>query len=181
MLIDAKKSPGAISFGSTGVGTSNHLYPLLLANQSNVTFLPVPYQGGGGAFLPDLIAGRYDFVSGTMGFFLPHVNAGKLKALATGGLTRSPLFPNEPTISETFPGFEAASWVGLIAPAGLSKEKSDRLREAIKKTFNSQPTKDQLISEGFVIEVSTSAQFVERVKKESEQLGKVIRDEKIGE
>ena len=178
---DAKKRPGQVSFGSTGIGTSNQLYPLLFARRTETQLLSVPYQGGGGAFLPDLLAGRYDFASGTLGFFLPHVKSGKLHAIATGGLKRSPLLPEVPTVAETLPGFEASSWVGLIAPAGLPDEISSKLRTAVRKSLNSQPIRDQLIAEGFVIEASSSEDFVARVQSEAKRLGEIIKEEKLGE
>jgi tripartite-type tricarboxylate transporter receptor subunit TctC len=181
LLQSAKSNPGGVSFGSTGQGTSNHLYPLLLGHLSGTEFLPIPYQGGGGSFLPDLLAGRYDYASGTLGFFLPYVKDHKLRALATGGSKRSPLMPEVPTIAETYPGFEASSWVGLIAPAGLPKEVADRLRNALRKSLNGQPLKDQLLAEGYDIEVSSSEAFVARVRKESERLGSIIKEQKLGE
>lgn len=181
LLKSAKSNTGGVSFGSTGQGTSNHLYPLLLGRLAGAEFLPIPYQGGGGSFLPDLLAGRYDYASGTLGFFLPYVKEGKLRALATGGAKRSPLMPDVPTVAETYPGFEASSWVGLIAPAGLPKEVGDRLRNAIRKSLNAQPMKDQLLAEGYDIEVTSSEAFVARVRKESERLGGIIKEEKLGE
>lgn len=181
LMRDAKARPGEVSFGSTGVGTSNHLYPLLLVSLTNSEFLPVPYQGGGGSFLPDLLAGRYDFASGTLGFFLPYIKDGKLRALATGGRERSPLLPDVPTVAEAYPGFEASSWVGLVGPAGVPKEVSDRLRNALRKSLNSSPIKEQLLAEGFVIEASSSEDFIARVRKEADRLGKVIKENKLGE
>lgn len=181
LLQSAKSNPGGVSFGSTGQGTSNHLYPLLLGRLSGAEFLPIPYQGGGGSFLPDLLAGRYDYASGTLGFFLPYVKDRKLHALATGGSKRSPLMPEVPTIAETYPGFEASSWVGLIAPAGLPKEAADRLRNALRKSLNAQPLKDQLLAEGYDVEVTSSEDFVARVRNESERLGSIIKEQKLGE
>lgn len=177
----AKARPGTVSFGSTGQGTSNHLYPLLLGNLAHVDLLPVPYQGGGGSFLPDLLSGRYDMASGTLGYFLPYIKDGRLHALATGGVKRSPLLPNVPTVAETYPGFEASSWVGVIAPAGLPKEVADKLRNAIRRAFNAPTLKEQLLAEGYDIEVSSSDDFVARVRAESDRLGALIKDKKLGE
>lgn len=181
MMQSAKAQPLGVSFGSTGIGTSNHLYPLLLGRLADVQLQPIPYQSGGGSFQTDLLSGRYDFASGTLGAFIGHIKEGKLRALAIGGAKRSPLLPDVPTIAETYPGFEASSWVGLIAPAGLPKETGDRLRQAIRKSLNAQPIRDQLLSEGYDIEVSSSEVFLERVRQESARLGKLIKDEKLGE
>ena len=177
----ARARPGTVSFGSTGQGTSNHLYPLLLGNLAGVDLLPVPYQGGGGSFLPDLLSGRYDMASGTLGYFLPYIKDGRLHALATGGVRRSPLLPNVPTVAETYPGFEASSWVGLIAPAGLPKETADRLRNAVRRALHNPTLKEQLLAEGYDIEVSSSEDFAARVHKESDRLGALIREKKLGE
>ncbi|RZT39162.1 Bug family tripartite tricarboxylate transporter substrate binding protein [Cupriavidus agavae] len=181
LLQNAKAKPGTVSFGSTGQGTSNHLYPLLLGNLAGVDLLPVPYQGGGGSFLPDLLSGRYDMASGTLGYFLPYIKDGRLHAIATGGVKRSPLLPNVPTVAESYPGFEASSWVGLIAPAGLPKDKADRLRNALRSSFNSPAMKEQLLAEGYDIEVGTSEAFVTRVRQESERLGAIIKEKNLGE
>ncbi|PLP98443.1 Bug family tripartite tricarboxylate transporter substrate binding protein [Cupriavidus pauculus] len=181
LLQAAKAKPGTVSFGSTGQGTSNHLYPLLLGNLASVELLPVPYQGGGGSFLPDLLSGRYDMASGTLGYFLPYIKDGRLRAIATGGVKRSPLLPNVPTVAETYPGFEASSWVGLIAPAGLPKETADRLRNALRHALGTPALKEQLLAEGYDIEVSSSDAFVARVRNESERLGALIKDKKLGE
>lgn len=178
---DAQTRPGGVTFGSTGVGTSNQLYPLLLARRLSVEFLAVPYQGGGGAFLTDLLAGRYDFASGTLGFFLPHITGGRLRALATGGAQRSPLLAEVPTVAETVPGFEASSWVGLIAPAGLPEEVAERLRGALRRALNAPEVRDQLLAEGYTVEASSSEAFVARVRAEAERLGAIIVDGKLGE
>jgi len=181
LIADARQAPGKVSFGSTGPGTSNHLVPLMLAQRAGVAFLPVPYQGGGGSYLPDLLTARFDFSMGSPAFFMQQVQAGKLHALATGGAVRSPQFPNMPTVAETFPGFEASSWIGVIAPAGTPKALLEKYQRAFKAAMDAQPTRDMLLGDGFVIESSTGADFLAKVQRESDKFGKLIKDEKLAD
>lgn len=181
LIADAQKQPGKVSFGSTGLGTSNHLVPLMLGQRAGVTFLPVPYQGGGGSYLPDMLAARFDFSMGSPAFFMQQVHAGKLHALATAGTKRSPQFPNMPTVAEMFPGFEASSWVGVVAPAGTPKAILEKYQKAFKAAVEAQPTRDALLADGFVIEGSTGEEFLSKVQRESDKFGKLIKDQNLAE
>lgn len=181
LLADAKKEPGKVSFGSTGLGTSNHLAPLSLAQRVGVNFLAVPYQGGSGTYLTDLLTARFDFSMGSPAFFMQQVRAGKLNALATAGTVRSPQFPDVPTVAETYPGFEASSWIGVIAPAGTPNAMLEKYQKAFKAALEAQPTKDMLLADGFVIEGSSGPEFLAKVQRESDKWGKVIKDENLSE
>jgi len=181
LLRDAKQEPGKVSFGSTGLGTSNHLAPLMLAQQAGCTFLPVPYQGGGGTYLPDMLTGRFDFSMGSPAYFMQQVKAGKLTPLATGGTKRSPQFPDVPTVAEYFPGYEVSSWVGVIAPAGTPKAILEKYQKAFRVAVETPAIKEILMADGFIIEGSTGPEFLAKVQHESEKYGKLIRDEKLAD
>jgi tripartite-type tricarboxylate transporter receptor subunit TctC len=113
----AKSKPGQLTFGSSGVGAASHLSGELFQKEAGVEMLHVPYKGTGAA-VTDLVAGRIDIMFAPPQTVEPLVKAGKLKALATTGKTRSPLFPDLPTASESgLPGYEAVGWFGLLAPA----------------------------------------------------------------
>ncbi len=112
----AKAKPGAYSFGSAGVGSSQHLAGELFRKMAGINILHVPYKGGA-AVVIDLVAGRVHFTFGS-NTSLPHIRAGRLKALAVTTLKRSPAMPDIPTMHDSgFPGFEAAAWYGLLLPA----------------------------------------------------------------
>ena len=112
----AKAKPGAYSFGSAGVGSSQHLAGELFRKMAGINILHVPYKGGA-AVVIDLVAGRVHMTFGS-NTSLPHIRAGRLKAIAVTTLKRSPAMPDIPTMHESgFAGFEAAAWYGLLVPA----------------------------------------------------------------
>ncbi|HMN78524.1 MAG TPA: tripartite tricarboxylate transporter substrate-binding protein [Burkholderiaceae bacterium] len=170
LLDAAKANPDKVSFGSLGAGTSNHLYPMLLARRAGAQMLAVPYTGTGGTFLADLLEGRFDFAMGSLPFAKPYLATGQLRALAYAGSTRSPELPALETVAETFPGFEASSWVGVIAPKGLPAAKIRQLSDAFAQALSTEPLKSKLTNEGYVIEASGPQQFLRKVIEESERL-----------
>ena len=119
----AKARPGELNFGSPNIGSPNHLAMELFKTMAKVNMVNVPYKGGSGQMVGDLIAGHVQLAS--MGFppAIAQIKAGRLRAIAVTGAKRSPLLPNVPTVSEAgLPGFEVSSWYGLFGPAGLSKD-----------------------------------------------------------
>lgn len=170
LMDTSKASPGKVSFGSLGAGTSNHLYPMLLAQRAGTRFLPVPYTGTGGTFLADLLEGRFDFAMGSLPFVKPYLDSGQLRILAYAGAGRAPQLPGLETVAETFPGFEGASWVGVIAPRGVPAARLKQLNDAFVRALSTDPLKSRLLADGYVIEASTPQRFVEKVKDESERL-----------
>ena len=112
----AKAKPGAYSYGSAGVGSSQHLAGELFRKMAGINVQHVPYKGGGNVVI-DLIAGRVHFTFGSA-TSLPHIRAGRLRAVAVTTLKRSPAMPDIPTLHESgYPGYEAAAWYGLMLPA----------------------------------------------------------------
>ena len=144
----AKERKPALSFGSSGVGAASHLSGELFQKEAGVTLLHVPYKGTGPA-VTDLIAGRIDIMFAPPQTVEPLVKAGKLKALATTGKTRSPLFPNLPTADESgLPGYEAVGWFGLLAPAHTPEDVVRKLNEATVEILNSADVRGRLASLG---------------------------------
>ncbi len=118
MVAAARATPGGLSWGHPGVGSSPWLAALLLDREAGIRTVEVPYRGGGPAML-DLLAGRLDYSFATTPTALPHVATGKFRALAVPTATRLPSLPQVPTMAEAgFPGFELRSWFGVMAPAG---------------------------------------------------------------
>jgi tripartite-type tricarboxylate transporter receptor subunit TctC len=110
---------------------------------------------------------------------VPHIKAGKVKAIAVGGAKRIAVLPEVPTLSETYPGFEQVSWFGLLAPAGVPKEVSSKIRSAMAGTLQTPEVRQRLSERGFDVVASSPEEFLRFVRAESDKLGKLIRDNNI--
>ena len=129
----AKSKPGGLNYGSGGVGTANHLGGELFKEVAGVDIAHVPYKGGGPA-LNDLLAGHVQLMFGTVASMRDLVKAGRLRALATTGETRSGALPDAPTIAEAgLPGAEVTAWYGVFAPAGTPRPIVERLGAEIAR------------------------------------------------
>src|SRR5205807_704692 len=129
----AKSTSNKLTFGSVGVGTPQHLGGELFKMQAAVDLIHVPFRGAT-LVIPDLIAGRIDMFIGAINSLIPLLREGKLRALAATSLKRIPSMPELPTMSELgFPGFEVASGVGLVAPAGTPPDIIDALNREMAK------------------------------------------------
>jgi tripartite-type tricarboxylate transporter receptor subunit TctC len=179
MIAYAKTRPDGLNYGSAGTGSSNHLNGLAFAERAGIKALHIPYKGGG-PMLTATMAGEVDFVITTMPVILAQVReGGKLKALAVSSKKRVSQLPDTPTIAEALPGYEASSWIGLMAPAGLPKDVSAKVQNAMKKALNTPELKNRLTSEGFQIIAGTPEAFVAKVRTESDSLGKLIEKRNI--
>ncbi|MEI8303089.1 MAG: tripartite tricarboxylate transporter substrate binding protein [Burkholderiales bacterium] len=178
LIAYAKANPGKLTYGSSGVGTSNHLYPLLLSERAQIDTVHVPYKGGG-PMLTDVLGGQIDFVIATLPAVVQHVKSGAAKALAIAAPARVPQLPEVPTVAETLPGFEAQSWIGLLAPAGTPREIVEQLHRVVKRTLDAPDVGGRLAADGFTLLASTPAEFRQRVQAESARMGKLIRDKGV--
>jgi tripartite-type tricarboxylate transporter receptor subunit TctC len=171
----AKKQPGKLTFASNGAGTSNHLATELLKTASGIDIVHVPYKGSGPA-LNDLLAGHVSMMLDVVMTSYPHVKAGKLKALAVTGSTRSPLLPDVPTVAEQgFPGFEAIVWFGVLAPAKTPPAIVERLNKELVAAINSPKLKTLLESQGAQTVANTPAAFTKRIGSEIDKWRKVVQ------
>ena len=175
----AKKSPGAVTFASTGPGSASHLTGELFAQRVGAEMVHVPYRGGAAA-MPDLLAGRFTAYFAAPPTALPFIKDGKLTPLATTGLARPAYLPNVPTVAEQgFPGFEALNWYAFVASAKTPAPILDRWNQEIVKVLNDAEVKDQLAKHGLTAHPTTRAELTAFMKKESDQWGKIVRDRKI--
>jgi tripartite-type tricarboxylate transporter receptor subunit TctC len=131
----AKRQPGRLSYGSNGRGSAYHLSGELLCTMAGIDMLHVPYKGGGSSAIPDLVTGRVDMMWNNPVFLTPHIEAGRLRAIATTGEKRIPAMPGVPTIGETVKGYEMSGWQGIVAPAGTPRDVITRLSAAIHKAL----------------------------------------------
>src|SRR6266480_4160082 len=143
----ARVQPGTLSYGSAGVGTTSHLAGELFKSMTKVDIVHVPYKGNVPA-ITDLLGGQTSMIFATMPTVLPHVRAGKLRALAVLGTARSPALPDVPTVGESVPGFEVSNWIGLFGPAGMPPTIVARLNAEIEKIMRSSDVQKRLETEG---------------------------------
>jgi tripartite-type tricarboxylate transporter receptor subunit TctC len=139
----ARKDPGAITFGSSGLGTGSHLSGELTKVASGLEMRHIPYKGSGLVY-QDLISGRVSVLFDAAASSLPQIQGGKVRALATTSKKRLPSLPNVPSLSEIFPGFEMVTWFGMFAPAGTPPEALAKLADATVKAVRSPEMQERL-------------------------------------
>ena len=148
-VIDAAKaSPGKLTYGSSGVGGSYHLWAAQFTQMAGIEMLHVPFRGGPPA-IAEIIAGRVDMMFGNLAEILPHIRSGAVRAIAFTSVPPSPVLPGVPTIADTLPGYSADNWFGLGAPAGAPQEIVDRLNAEVNKLVKDKDFAEKLVSLGF--------------------------------
>ena len=175
LIAYAKARPGALSYASSGNGTTAHLTMEMLKRSAGLDILHVPYKGGVAA-LSDVMAGQLQMGWDTALFVLPHVKAGRVRAIATASPTRSPLMPDIPAAAETVPGFSSGAWLGLVAPAGTPREIVNRLNTELHKFMKTAEIADKLAGLGTEVLLSTPDEFQEHIKREMVKWGKAVKD-----
>jgi tripartite-type tricarboxylate transporter receptor subunit TctC len=171
----AKAKPGTIAYGSGGTGAATHLAGELLCIMGGVKMTHVPYKGAGPVTV-DLLAGQIQWMFGTILPTLPHVKAGRLRAIGVSGDKRNNALPDVPTVAETLPGFEATSWYGIAAPAGTPRPIIDKLNAEIARMLTSPDLREQLIAQGSEPVGGTPAAFTAHFRGQIAKWGKVIRE-----
>ncbi|HYN11481.1 MAG TPA: tripartite tricarboxylate transporter substrate binding protein [Burkholderiales bacterium] len=178
LVAHAKAQPEKVTYATAGAASSNHLGALLLEQQAGIKMTHVHYKGGG-PMIQALLGQQIDIAFISTPLILPHIKAGKVKAIAVGGKQRIAVLPEVPTLGETYPGFEQISWFGILGPAGLSKEVSAKIHRDMGRTLAVPEVRDRLSERGFEVAVSSPEEFVRFVRAESDKLGKLIRENKI--
>jgi tripartite-type tricarboxylate transporter receptor subunit TctC len=143
----AKARPGQLSYASGGNGSSSHMSMELLKSMAGIDVVHVPYKGSTPA-LTDVISGQDAVMSVNMPPAVPHVKAGKLRALAVTTRNRTPSMPDLPTVAETLPGYETVAWFGVLAPAGTPKDVINRLSTEIARIARSPEMRERLAGMG---------------------------------
>ena len=175
LIAYAKTRPGALSYASSGNGTTAHLTMEMLKKAAGIDILHVPYKGGVAA-LSDVMAGQLQMGWDTALFVLPHVKAGKVRAIATASPTRSPLMPDIPAAAETVPGFSSGAWLGLVAPAGTPRDIVNRLNAELHKLMKTPELAEKLAGLGSEVLLSTPDEFHEHIRRELVKWGKAVKD-----
>lgn len=175
----AKREPGAISFSSVGVGSTQHLSGELFQSLAGIRLNHIPYKGGS-APLQDLLGGRLDLMFDSVTVTKSQVDSGKLRALAVTSSQRAPQLPGVPPVAETIPGYEVTSWTGLAAPKGLPESVAKRLHGALLKVLADPEVGRQLSVTGGVPSPSASmAEMKSFVGDEMAKWKKVVSDAAI--
>ena len=164
----AKANPGKIGYVTSGANSSQHLGGLLLAMTANIDILHIPYKGGGPA-LNDLLGGQVQAGILVMGTVRPHIQAGKLRALAVVESTRAKAMPNLPTVGEDIPGYAMPTlWCGIVGPRGLPSAIVSRLNAEIARTLVTPQVAKRLEALGYEVTGSSPEQFAEIMKSTTE-------------
>jgi tripartite-type tricarboxylate transporter receptor subunit TctC len=174
----AKANPGKLNFCSSGNGGAPHLAAELFDSMAGVTMVHVPYKGSAPC-ISDLIGGQVQLTYEAVTIGLPHVQSGKLRAIATTAAKRLPMAPDLPAIGETLPGYEVDNWYGMVVPARTPPAVIGRLRDEVVKAMAPTEIRDRLIALGQVPVGSTPEAFGAFMKAEASKWLKVIREANI--
>jgi len=171
----ARAPPGELTFGSAGVGTSQHLAGELFKTMAGVNLQHVPYRGIT-QVMPDLLGGRLTMVFGNISAVLPLMREDKLRAMAITSIKRSSFVPNLPTLAEQgFPGFDATAWFGLMAPAGTPAPIVAKLHAETVKILARPEVRDKFGVLGMEVVGNTPEQFADVIKAEIPVWAKIIK------
>jgi tripartite-type tricarboxylate transporter receptor subunit TctC len=174
LIAHARANPGKLTFASAGMGTASHLAGELFKAMAKVDMTHVPYKGNVPA-ITDLLAGQTSLLFATMPTVLPQAKAGKLRALATIGSSRSAAAPELPTVAETLPGFEVNNWVGLLAPASTNAEIVRKWNVEVNRIMQGADIKQRLLVEGARYSPNTPEEFGAFIKSEIAKWAPVVK------
>jgi tripartite-type tricarboxylate transporter receptor subunit TctC len=162
----ARANPAKLTFGSSGVGAASHLSAVLFKSMAQVDMLHVPYKGTGQA-LTDLLAGQVDLLFAPAQTVLPHVKAGKLKALAVTGAKRAETLPGVPTVAESgLPGYQAVGWFGLLAPAATSRSIVTQLSADVNRVLAQAEMRAKMMALGADPGGNTPEEFARFIRED---------------
>jgi tripartite-type tricarboxylate transporter receptor subunit TctC len=171
----AKAKPGGLNYASSGPGTPYHMAGELFKSMAGVDIVHIPYKGSSGA-RTDILGGQVQMMFDAITTMAPNVRAGKLKALATSGKTRSPVLPEVPTVSEAgVAGYDAVIWLGIMAPAGTPKAIVDRLNAEITRATNAPETREAWSRQGAVVMSMTPDEFGRFMREDIEKWARVVK------
>jgi len=169
-----KANPDKAVCAHSGNGSSLHMAAELFMSMTNTRMQLVPYKGSSAAH-PDLLAGRTVMIFDTITAISPHVKAGSLRGIAVTTTTRSSMFPEIPTIADSLPGYDAATWGGILAPAGTPKEIVAKLNASINAALKMEDVRAKLQGAGIEIQGGTPEQFGNVIKSEVEKWGRIVK------
>jgi len=171
----AKARPGAVHYGSGGIGTPTFVAGELFKGQAGVDLLHVPYRSGGEAII-GVVTGEVPLYFAPLATALPQVQHGKLRALAVTTLKRMPMLPDYPTVAESgYPGFQAGNWYGLLVPAKTPKDIITTVRAAAVSALNNPAVNKRMTDLGYVIIADQPEEFAAHIRSEIASLAKILK------
>ncbi|WP_447920547.1 tripartite tricarboxylate transporter substrate binding protein [Achromobacter aegrifaciens] len=165
---------GSVSYASVGAGSSNHLAAEMFHQAAGTSGIHTPYRGGGPA-VSDLMGGHVESIIASLPLVLPHIQSGKLRALAVTAPKRVAALPDVPAIAESYPGFEIYSWVGMVAPAQTPAATLDKLADATIAALRDPAVAGRITESGFEVVAGGRADMDQLVRAESERWGQLIK------
>ena len=179
LIAYAKAQKTSLNYTSSGAGSFGHLSMELLKEMGGFEMMHVPYKGGVPA-ITDTIGGQVPVMYADLVAALPHIRAGKLRAIAVGSPQRVSMLPDVSTIAEQgFTGYDAVSWGGLLAPAGTPKAVVERVASEVKQILAEKETQEKLLHAGAIAHFQNPAQMGQHVQQDYAKWGRVIRDKGI--
>jgi len=175
----SKKNPGKLNYGSTGSGSSNHLSMELFMGMTGTRMVHIPYKGSAPA-VAGLMGGETDVMFDNIPNILSQLKAGSVTPIAVTGVTRSPLFPDLPTIAEAgVPGYEVNVWFGIQAPAATPKPVIEKINKDLAAIYKSEEVSKRFNDQGVEVVASTPEAFQKLIQSEITKWGRVVKDANI--
>jgi tripartite-type tricarboxylate transporter receptor subunit TctC len=175
LIADAKKRPGALNFGSAGIGSGTHINGEKFKLAAAIDVVHIPYKGTPEA-LTDTMAGRVAYFFSPISAALPQVRDGKLVALGVSSAKRASTLPNVPTVAESgLPGFDYNLWVGMFAPAGTPAEVVDKINRDVNRVLREPEVRERMAALGAEAMVMSPAEFDKFVRSEMDDAAKVVK------
>jgi len=171
----AKANPGKINMAASTPGSPVHVAGELFKMMAGIDMIAVPYRGGEGTALPDLISGQVQVMFGAMASSLGYIRGGQLRALAVTSATRQEALPDVPTVGEFLPGYEARGWYGIVAPSGTPMAIVEKLNKEINAALADSNMRKRLTDMGVAVFAGSPADFGRFIADETEKWGKVIK------
>ena len=169
-----KANPDKAIVAHSGTGSSLHMATELFMSMTNTKLQMIPYKGSSAAH-PDLLAGRTNMIFDPITAIAPHVKAGSLRGIAVTTTQRSKMMPDLPTVADSLPGYDAATWGGILAPAGTPKEVVAKLNASINAALQMPDVRSKLEANGIEIQGGTPEHFANVIKTEVEKWGRIVK------
>ncbi|WP_209381508.1 Bug family tripartite tricarboxylate transporter substrate binding protein [Pararoseomonas baculiformis] len=172
----AQEKPGGLNYGTSGVGSQQHLSSELLSRRADMRMTHVPYRGTGQS-VNALLAGDVDVNIDTLATYLPHIRAGRMRALATTLPSRATALPDVPTVAEQgYPGYDMSVWYMVLGPAGLPADIVRRWETALSRVIGSPEINRRLVDAGYIPGGGTAEEAAALVRRDAERLGRVVQE-----
>lgn len=179
LVATARKATAGLDLATPGIGTVSHMAAELLQKEAGVKFRHIPYKGANSALI-DVIAQRVPVMMSSIPTALALIKSGELRAIGVTASKRNPVLPDVPTVAEQgYPGFYAATWYGLLMPAGTPKDIVQQVNRVANEALKSSKIKERIALEGGIVLGGSSDDFVEKIKSENQKWSKIVKDSGI--